>query len=403
MPICSGSTQPKPATPDAVYVSLDYVASLLPAQLAWLIPFLPYAKPMLVEDVLAFCSSEPTLPSLTGVTIGAVLAGGELGASIVAAEAITQIALYYLWLGLCECASGSATPATPPSAPSGLPSVNPPGVVSPTLATPCAYRSYLTLAGLQADTYVVEPSNTTDSSLKIPIGVPGATSFRATFSVVNTYGSNHVVTRGTDHIQFFDLAGTDKGTYSDLAQSGNMTQVLSGPIPVNAYQFRAEVFGDATLRNDHGLVSIEWYCAGQFPGQPLPGCCPPDATAQGLLKQILESVTLLQRQAAPFSYVYGDNHTALSGHGSFAVADLLGVSVDVTTLPDSYGRSDGSPEILFDIGYVTLGTSDGYAASSRISSDGTLHIPPLGGVYTVVGYTLRPGVEVSIRELVREP
>jgi len=148
--------------------------------------------------------------------------------------------------------------------------------------------------------------------------------------------------------------------------------------------------------------TIEAFCGGAAPGGTQQPCCPPDAATQAQLDQILQLVTIIQRQAAPFAYVYGANHTALSGHGSFAVSALIGVSVDVTTLPASYGQRDGSPVELFDIGYVTLGTADGYETSRRIDHDGALVLPPAAGAFTSVGYTLSPGVVVSIRELVRE-
>lgn len=132
-------------------------------------------------------------------------------------------------------------------------------------------------------------------------------------------------------------------------------------------------------------------------------CCPPDPTTQALLDAILAMVTLVQRQSAPFSYVYGDDHTGLTGNGSFGVSGILGVSVDVTTLPGNYGQDAGTPTQLYDVGFVTLGTADGYSTSRRIDHDGTLLLPPAAGAYTTVGYTLSPGVQVSIRELIREP
>ena len=114
-------------------------------------------------------------------------------------------------------------------------------------------------------------------------------------------------------------------------------------------------------------------------------------------------VTLIQRQAAPFGYVYGANHTALSGQGSISVADLIGVSVDVTTIPVGTSVEGGTPNQYFDLGYVTLGTTDGYSTSRRIDHDGTLFLPAAAGVFTTIGYTLGAGVVADIRELVREP
>jgi len=149
------------------------------------------------------------------------------------------------------------------------------------------------------------------------------------------------------------------------------------------------------------VTDMDNYCNGSpFVTGP---CCPPDNATQASLDAILNLVTLIQRQVSPFGYVYGANHTGLSGHGSFAVSDLLGVSVDVTTLPASYCQATGTPTELFGLGFVTLGTADGYETSHRIDHDGSLVLPYAAGAFTLVGYSLSPGVVVSIRELTREP
>jgi hypothetical protein len=149
-------------------------------------------------------------------------------------------------------------------------------------------------------------------------------------------------------------------------------------------------------------MQLDVWC-GQLPNQALGPCCAPDERLVAQINSILTAVTLLQRQTAPFGYVYGANHTALSGDGSIAVSDLIGVSIDVTTLPGSYGEMIGTPTELFGLGFVTLGTADGWESSRRIDHDGTLFLPGAAGVFTLIGYTLRPGVVVSIRELIREP
>lgn len=116
-------------------------------------------------------------------------------------------------------------------------------------------------------------------------------------------------------------------------------------------------------------------------------------------------VNLIQRQSVPFAYVYGDNHAGLTGDGEIAIdTPLIGVSVDVVAVPSSVSVRAGTPQHLSDVGFVTLGTADGWLASRRIDADGTLELArPGAGALTRIGYSLAPGVEVSIRELVREP
>jgi hypothetical protein len=149
--------------------------------------------------------------------------------------------------------------------------------------------------------------------------------------------------------------------------------------------------------------TLDWFCDTATPGAPPVTPCPPDDVARQLLQQIYALLQIVQRQAAPFAYVYGANHTGLTDTNEIAVADLLGVSVQPTTIPTSYGREAGTPETLFDLGFVSLGTTDGWVHSRRIDHDGTLFLPDQAGVFTRLGYTLAPGVVADIRELVREP
>jgi hypothetical protein len=114
-------------------------------------------------------------------------------------------------------------------------------------------------------------------------------------------------------------------------------------------------------------------------------------------------VTLIQRQSAPFGYVYGTNHAGLTGSGEITVADLIGVSIDVTTNPGYTGLIVGDPATIFKVGRVNLGTADGWTVSRDIDHDGSLVLPVQAGVFTKIGYTLNPGVVVAVRELVREP
>jgi hypothetical protein len=190
---------------------------------------------------------------------------------------------------------------------------------------------------------------------------------------------------------------------------GGIVLLGSGPngftIPIVAQAAFFEVtLGPATTftGTDDITCTVDYYCNGAGPGGSA-ACCPPDPTIVAMLTALQQAVTLIQRQAAPFAYVYGTNHTALTGNGSFAVSSLIGVSVDITTIPAWKGSVSGSPVEYFELGFVTLGTADGYETSRRLDHDGTLMIPPQAGVFTTVGYTLPPGVVVSIRELVREP
>jgi hypothetical protein len=121
------------------------------------------------------------------------------------------------------------------------------------------------------------------------------------------------------------------------------------------------------------------------------------------IDQILGLVTLIQRQSVPFAYVPGTVHTGLSGAGTLSVQGLIGAKVAFTTLPSELGRVGTSPVELFDAGFITWGTADGYAQSEHLEHSPQLSLPARCSAFTSLAYDLHPGVVVTITELVREP
>lgn len=394
MSICTGSTQPKTATPAALAVSFDYMASVLPPQLAWLKPFLPYIRPIYIADMLAFCGTEPTLPSLTGVTIGAVLAGGEFGAAVVAAEAIAQIVEYYVWLAYCECASGSPTPATPPSAPADLPVINPFPGVGPAGGSPCRT--------LDVGTFTFVNTTPFTEYAQTPIGDLAYTSMRLHVHQVND-APNAGAGLGYLTWDFVNADPTSGFTQHQAIGVAN-DFYMDVPVVANKSVFRVAFAkaSDGSAVHCQCQITVEVFCGGQLPGVGVVPCCPPDPILTGQLQQILDLVTLIQRQAVPFGYIAGATHTGLSGAGALSISGLLGVKVAVTTLPSSYGVAGTSPPEHFDLGFVTFGTPDGFPSAFRLTRNPQVMMPARCSVYTDLDYDLSPGVVVTITELARE-
>jgi hypothetical protein len=113
-------------------------------------------------------------------------------------------------------------------------------------------------------------------------------------------------------------------------------------------------------------------------------------------------VTLLQRQTAPFAYVSGASHTSLSGTGTVAVQGILGVLLNVS-IPTRAGEVVGTPDTRFSVGWINFGTADGYGPRQFIESDSQVLFPAVNGIWTIVGYSLLPGVTMTLTELIREP
>jgi len=378
---------------------------------AWLFPYLPYASALEIGDVGAFCALDPPAFSVpTAAQILSFLTGGVIGDYLTVNEFIKNIVRYYLWFKLCQCTSGATpSPSTGPSVPTGAPVLNPPAYVQPPSSIPCGATTQVgpsaittgTTKTLGGEFNITSQSRTYPFSLSNPLGpwqnyTGGVCHVNNTPQALGTHGAIIVSvetrssTSGTNH-ETAEVTIANNGS-ADIPFTLPFGDVLTG------VWFRL-----VTGTNSQDIdVQFTYYC-GSAPGGLATPCCGPDPQITGLLGQIASLLTLVQRQAAPFGYVYGTNHTGLTGTGSISVADLIGVSVDVTTTPGYIGEEAGTPIELFGIGFITLGTTDGYETSRRIDHDGTLFLPHAAGVYTTIGYTLNPGVVVDIRELVREP
>jgi hypothetical protein len=184
------------------------------------------------------------------------------------------------------------------------------------------------------------------------------------------------------------------------------------------------------------LESIAWQSLCQcVPGSPAPTPEPPPTLVQppgwlttpvitcsnadlcALLTQVqqllqaiamttsedLTLTTLVQRQLAPFAYVPGPVHAGLTGAGAISVAGVVGVKIDITTLPGTLGVEGTSPPKHFDCGFVTFGTIDGFQQAFRVERNPQVLFPDRASVFTDLDYDLAPGVVVTITELVREP
>jgi hypothetical protein len=150
--------------------------------------------------------------------------------------------------------------------------------------------------------------------------------------------------------------------------------------------------------------TIEYFCtAGTNVGGEAPACCTAsDPVTQQTLQNILDMVTLLQRQTAPFAYVTGTAHSGLTGTGTVAVQGILGLLLNIS-IPARSGLEVGTPDTSFDVGWINFGTADGYTDRVFLRSDSQLVYPPVPGQYTIVGYTLQPSVSMTLTELRREP
>lgn len=130
------------------------------------------------------------------------------------------------------------------------------------------------------------------------------------------------------------------------------------------------------------------------------GILQPTIQQVGLLQQRID---LIQRRLLPFAWIAGTPHTGLTGSGSIAVTDILGVIVSLTTVPTRWGSTAETPRRLIP------------SAASIQASDGTefqdfhqvhyehqvIMFDP--GWATSVSYNFKPGIVATIVPLLPEP
>jgi hypothetical protein len=151
---------------------------------------------------------------------------------------------------------------------------------------------------------------------------------------------------------------------------------------------------------DISYVRVEVFC-GSAPGGTGIACCPADQYTTGLLLSLLQAVTLIQRQHVPFAYVPGNSHSSLSGNGEFSVQGILGLLIELASVPGRAGELAGHPETIYSVGWVNVGTADGWLTKHVVEHSPML-VLDVPGTVTRVGYSLPSDVSATITELVRE-
>jgi hypothetical protein len=399
--ICSGNTSTqRPGFSTLITIGTGQLESLLEGlSMGWAVAYFA-AIGILTYDLTVYCASDPPAqPTITPGDLISLLLGPLSGGAdyLVAVQKFRDLAGNLLWPTLCMCNVVGTPAATPVAEPAGAPDNNP--LPSPTVQ-PC---QELTPTG-------VGVTNGNSHTLQVGVIPKGATTWTYTWQTVATVapGPNLRITMDQQQStgpSTFIVVKTDNLTISP----GNKAQ-LKVAIDPRADQWAVSYTGvggaAGTSRPEAwpGVATwapIDFYCNGDLPGTTVQPCCPPDTISTGLLQQILQLVTLMQRQAVPFATVHGAVHSGLTGDGSFAVQGILGLSASVTTRPSRVGGAAGTPETIFDVGWINVGTADGYGPRHFITSTPFL-VGPVAGDVTVVGYSIPGDVVVSITELVRE-
>lgn len=417
MPVCATGSERQPGTPATITIDPLYAGSLLPPSLSWLLPFLPFMQPFTL-DLDAFCDLEPPAdPDITTADLIALLPGGSWNLASLAGYKLAQLVHIFAWYRFCRCIDLAAPdPFTPPDAPDDIPVINPPGYVAPYPA-----------GGGICRTDILHLYTAAGGIGQSPLGVqvpPGATGYRYT-AVIDSLNYNTFVAitfadtddGNWDVIDNRVLRAINNGVYNQypVDVSSNVTPLATLPAGSYVGMYIVKNGGGAGSGSASADVTLEWYCNGATPDDPFDYnpcvACPPDPFLTAMLSNLMArleavqlQVDLIQRQAVPFAYVEGDVHAGLTGAGQLAVSGLIGAMIEITdTLEPTIGESSGVPDYLWGAGWFNWGSADGYLPRTLLTSVTTLSLPASAGAYTLFAYSLAPGVEITVTELVREP
>lgn len=408
--ICGGGTsQVKPGIADSVIVD----AGAITVGLGLIDPLLDIFAVFIdafVYDALTQCATDPPAMPIFSSTDWTNCIGGMLNPNCSSTlSKVKDAILNYLWYQWCECSVGSPTPYAPPTVPTNisapqLPSAStcfsgvwsgtipnsgpaPPGNIGPAIYPHTVGTIPTTIS--QGLLFNSPPPTAFIASTTITSADAIATGITLTFSCYNSAGTflgsvTHVFT-------------ANPGTTTSFSNVGPFT------LPANTAWVIADFYnGTVEVGPFTGSLTLDWVCAGTTPGV-LSSCCPtaPDNTAA--LHTLVQMVTLIQRQIAPFAYVTGTTHSALSGAGQISVQGLLGAKVTPSSIPADAGLVVGDPDELWLDSWITWGNADGWTKREFLTHSPYISMPSLAGQFTEIGYTIRPGMSVDITELVREP
>lgn len=410
--ICGGAaSEPIPGFAPTVQISTFALGALA---VNWPIPWaIGYAALLgaVNYELTTMCATDPPAdPGFTAADGLAMLRGPQLdlvGFANASAK-LGQLIKRFAWYQFCRCAT-VATPAPPaaPAAPAGLPDPSP--LLPLAAAPPCEHVVSPEVGPLSdiSDTALINTPGLFNLH-RLPVG--------ATLLAVTAKNITNGATPGS--IEFLQRAyfgitpGTEVATgavfgadsiWNRIVANG-ATAIYQIPIISNWVSITFEAARHTPgLVSNHAQLTVDIYCNGAKPGEGQTPCCPPDPILLGQLNNILQTVTLIQRQLAPFAYVSSTVHAGLSGAGSFAISGLLGVKIHATAIPGSYGRAGTSPTEYFGLGFVSFGTPDGYPHSERLERSDQLLLPPRCSAATQFDYDLSPGVVITVTELLREP
>ena len=391
--VCGGgASQAQPARTNIVVLSSLAISSYLNNRgMAWAYAIAP-AIGTLVFDLPSFCAADPpAIPTVTAADIAGWFNPLNPQGAAQLRQTMGDLVGAFLWYDLCECVSGpQPTPPAAVATPAGQ-TINPPDL-STLAVQPCA-------------TYTATVTLTPGSPVPASVDLPSVFGRDPIFWVGTAQTSNPNAAEDCGFTVGCVAQDGTVTTQSGPATLGNSTAVFTttNTAPNLTDHLRMQFVAAGTTGYGYNVTcTLSAYCAGQRPGGTVQPCCPPETNVDALTQQILQLVTLIQRQTAPFAYVLGATHSALSGSGSISVQGLLGAKITPSAIPSWAGVAAGDPDTLWLDSWINWGNADGWTAREFLRASPHLSLPPLAGQFTEIGYSFAPGLICDVAELQRE-
>jgi hypothetical protein len=386
-----GTSSPKLGASEFVTYSSGLLAAIFGAyDLVWLIPVIPFVG-LAPLELNVFCATDPpSMPSFTSDESDALLQlrfGSDFDSGL---SKLVDLAKRLIWNEACECDSGTATAPVPPTPPSGTPIIQVPAVSN----TPCG--SYTAFGPSNVQSF--SSGGSRFDLMTAPWTIPKVTSALVTFHTSIQTGA------GIGLVLILSVRNSANATLGPkltvtLPVTGTTQVVIPIPTGGDRLWMQYDPPGGTTRIENIDWV-VDYYCG---PTLGTAGDCCTDPLVLSGIENILRVVTLIQRQNVAFGSIDKASHTGVSGDGELDIQGLIGVRVDVTTLPSRAGVSAGDPNTIWGIGWVRFGTADAWSGRQFIDADPWQSLPTQAGIYTRLGYSIPADVEVTLVELEREP
>ena len=409
-----GASQAKPNSGNDIWVNAAGISAILELSGYGALAGAAVAIGLTLYNSLSLCTLDPPTPvALTTDEIADVLTFTPSANYISGIGKLKDLVLYNLWFTYCECASvATPAPAPAPALPPGL-VVNPTSTdcgsqaspiihseITPTFPTPQTIA--IGKSGTVGNDYSIYPN-----ALAYAIPIPSnATSVRVTATLTNSNLPSATFPKITWAVGFLNASGASNGGISIPTNNAMpQTQTVTGTVFANSAYLYGRLYPAFYGTQGwfvEGSLSIELFCGGAGPDTPSP-CCPPDPALSQMVKSIYDQVNLLQRYLLPFATILGAAHSGLTNSGSFAVSRLIGVKVQLTTVPNYSGEVIANPNFVYDAGWVSIETGDGVIIEKRIRHGDEVWMPKLFQDAITFGYFLNPGFVATITELEAEP